>query len=138
MIILDTNILCELMRPQPDKLVLNWLNAQITHVLYVTTITVTEVLHGIARLPTGKRKTLLFNTATAMFAEDFMGQTLDFNFAAAKHYAELMVIRQRAGRRVHMADAQIAAICLEHNATLATRNLKDFEGLGIKLFNPFS
>ncbi|MGM0783797.1 MAG: type II toxin-antitoxin system VapC family toxin [Pseudomonadota bacterium] len=137
MIVLDTNVLSELMRPEPEPGVVDWLDAQEAISTAITAITVAEVLYGIERLPDGRRKRSLAAAAAAMFDEDFAGRILPFDAVAAVHYAERVAASERAGRAVHMADAQIAAICLRHGATLASRNLKDFVGLGVALIDPW-
>lgn len=137
MIVLDTNVLSELMRPVPEPRVVDWLDAQETASVAITAITVAEVLYGIERLPDGRRKRSLAAAAAAMFEEDFAGRILAFDGEAAIHDAERVAASEQAGRAVQMADAQIAAICLRHQATLASRNVKDFAGLGVPLINPW-
>lgn len=137
MIVLDTNVLSELMRPVPEPRVVDWLDAQETASVAITAITVAEVLYGIERLPDGRRKRALAASAAAMFDEDFAGRILAFDGEAAIHYAECVAASEQAGRAVQMADAQIAAICLRHQATLASRNVKDFAGFGVPLINPW-
>lgn len=138
MIILDTNIVSEVMRARPAPAVLAWLDAQDTGQISLTSITIAEILYGIARIPGGRRKNQLFEMAESMFEEDFSGRLLAFDEHAAVYYAELIAQREAAGRPIGMADAQIAAICRCYDATLATRNTRDFEALGIVLINPFS
>ncbi len=137
MIVLDTNVLSELMRQQPDSKLMAWLDAQATDQLWITAITVAEILYGVARLPDGKRKAALLDTALVMLEEDFAGRTLPFDAAAAQCYAQLVATRENAGRPISMADAQIPAICLSHGAMLATRNTKDFDGLELELIDPW-
>ncbi|WP_437887625.1 type II toxin-antitoxin system VapC family toxin [Phytobacter sp. V91] len=137
MIILDTNIISEVMRNQPEPAVLAWLDAQNSGQLSITSITVAEILYGIARMPEGRRKNQLFTMAESMFEEEFSGRLLAFDEHAAVFYAKLVAQREASGRPVGMADAQIAAICCCYDATLATRNIKDFEASGIRLINPF-
>ncbi|MDN3523311.1 type II toxin-antitoxin system VapC family toxin [Halomonas ramblicola] len=137
MIVLDTNVLSELMRPVPEPRVVDWLDTQETASVAITAITVAEVLYGIERLPDGRRKRSLAAAAAAMFDEDFAGRILAFDGEAAIHYAERVAASEQAGRAVQMADAQIAAICLRHQATLASRNVKDFAGCGVPLINPW-
>lgn len=103
----------------------------------ITAVTVAEILYGIERLPGGKRQRAFAKMAAAMFEEDFAGLILPFDEMAAVHYAEKVAASERFGRVVHSADAQIAAICQQHHAKLATRNVKDFETLGIELINPW-
>ncbi|APW40256.1 VapC toxin family PIN domain ribonuclease [Rhodoferax koreense] len=137
MMLLDTNVLSELMRQQPDRQVLAWLDAQPTETLFVSAVTVAELMYGIERLPEGRRKDSLRETAWTMLEEDFDGRILPFDGAAATRYAWLAAQRERSGRPIGMADAQIAAICLGTHADLATRNTKDFAGLGLVLTNPW-
>ena len=125
------------MRPASDSNVLNWLNAQVAGELWLNSVVVSELLFGIARLPSGARKRQLADTFAAMLGEDFAGRVLPFDLEAAVVYAELAAGCEAKGRPVEMADAQIAAICLAQGAKLATRNLKHFEGLGLVLVNPW-
>ncbi|MCO6442365.1 MAG: type II toxin-antitoxin system VapC family toxin [Nitrococcus mobilis] len=138
MIVLDSNVLSELMRPVPCREVLNWVDAHDPASLLITAITMAEILYGIARLPEGDRKSALLDTAMAMFEEDFAERILAFEEHAAAHYAELVTQREQAGRPISMADARIAAICLSHETALATRNSKDFADLGLPLIDPWS
>ena len=137
MIVLDTNVVSEMMRPAPDPSVLNWLNTQVAEELWLNSVVVSELLFGIARLPAGARKRQLAETFAAMLEQDFAGRLLPFDLEAAVIYAELVAACEAKGRPVEMADAQIAAICLAQGAKLATRNLKHFEGLGLVLVNPW-
>jgi predicted nucleic acid-binding protein len=136
-IVLDTNIASELMRAQPEPRVCAWLDAQVAGDLFLTVISVAEILWGIERLPNGKRKEQMLVAAEAMFREDFQERLLVFDEHAAACYAKVIAHRQSIGRPISMADAQIAAICLQHQAVLATRNLRDFEALGLDLVNPW-
>ncbi|WP_095148420.1 type II toxin-antitoxin system VapC family toxin [Pseudomonas sp. Irchel s3a18] len=137
MIVLDTNVLSEFMRAEPDVQVLAWVDAQPAMDLAISAITVAEILHGIARLPFGKRKQKLEAHAMAMFEEDFAGRILAFDAHAAVEYATLVAGREANGRAASMADAQIAAICRTHGAPIATRNVRDFEFPGVEVINPW-
>ncbi len=137
MIVLDTDVLSELMRAQAEPAVIDWLDRQEQDSLAVTAVTVAELLYGIARLPDGRRKNGLQDAALRMLDEELADRVLPFDEDAAVHYAALVSQRDRAGRPISMADAQIAAICRQHAAALATRNSKDFEGVGIVLANPW-
>jgi predicted nucleic acid-binding protein len=136
MIVLDTNVLSEFMRIEPETRVLAWVDALPAMDLAVSAVTVAEILHGIARLPSGKRKQKLEAHAMAMFEEDFAGRILPFDAHAAVEYATLVAECEAKGRAAAMADAQIAAICRTHGAPIATRNVKDFELCGIEVINP--
>jgi predicted nucleic acid-binding protein len=137
MIVLDTNVLSEFMRVEPDTQVLAWVDAQPAMELAISAITVAEILHGIARLPFGKRKQKLEAHAMAMFEEDFAGRILPFDAHAAVEYATLVAGCEANGRTASMADAQIAAICRSHGAPIATRNVWDFEFSGVEVINPW-
>lgn len=137
MILLDTNVLSELLRPKPDDRVLNWLARQPRASLFTTTIVRAEILYGIRLLPEGRRKTGLMAAANGVFEEDLARQVLDFDADAADAYAEIAAARKWIGKPISQFDAMIAAIARSRGATLATRNVKDFEDCGIALFNPF-
>ena len=125
------------MRPAPNMRVVNWLNAEEPLGVTITAITVAEILYGIERLPDGKRKQRFAQLAVEMFEEDFTDRVLPFDEVAAAYYATLVADSERSGRIVHSADAQTAAICQQHKAQLATRNVKDFEHLGISIIDPW-
>ena len=137
MIVLDTNVVSELMRPQPSAEVVVWLTAQDAPGLRTTAITVAEISYGIRRLPRGRRRDGLAAIAGELFA-GFSDQVLAFDEHTAERYAEIVVQRDRAGRPIDGFDAQIAAICLSHQATLATRNTRDFEHTGITTIDPWA
>lgn len=137
MIVLDTNVLSELMRPAPAQKVVDWFGEHPANGLYVTTLTVAEVLTGVALLPRGKRRAQLDLAARKMFEEDFEERCLSFDSLAASHYAAIFSASQRAGRPMAAMDAQIAAIAHSRGAALATRNIGDFEASGIELINPW-
>ena len=138
MIILDTNVLSELMRPRPNPAVVEWMAAQPASGLFTTSITQAEILHGIRLLPAGRRRSALETATVAMFAEDFDGRILGFGTDAAAPYARLAAERRRAGRPISHLDAQIAAIAHTVGAALATRNLVDFQDLGLRLVDPWA
>jgi len=137
MIIIDTNVLSELMRPPRNQAVREWMRDQSMEERYTTSVTLAEISYGTERLPEGRRKTLLQTGAEAAFAA-FQGQILPFDLAAAMHYASIAATRDAIGRPIGPFDAQIAAICRAHGAALATRTVKDFEGLGLELVDPWS
>ena len=102
-----------------------------------TAITAAEMLYGVARLPGGRRKTELAAAVDGLLSDDFRDRVLAFDEQAARRYADIVTARERAGRLIGAADAQIAAICQATNAALATRNTDDFAGTGIELINPW-
>ncbi|MBT3271888.1 MAG: type II toxin-antitoxin system VapC family toxin [Spirochaetales bacterium] len=137
MTIIDTNVFSEIMRPDPDERVIDWMDEQQRKNIGITAITVAEILYGIGSLPEGNRKNRLFDAATAIFDEDFSGRIYAFDHLAAVEYADIVIQRDRIGAPISMPDAQIAAICRISNAALATRNTKDFKNTILSLINPW-
>lgn len=137
MIILDTNVLSELMRPRPDRRVVEWVSARSSSSLWTTAITMAEILHGLMLLPRGRRRTELEAAARAVFAEDLDGRVLGFGPEVAEAYAEVASARQRAGRPISAFDAQIAAIARVAGAAIATRNVDDFADCGPAVVDPW-
>jgi toxin FitB len=137
MIILDTNVISETFRPIPAKSVIEWLESQPRAEIFVTAISEAETFRGIELMPAGRRRDELLVVAEGYFSIDLKGKILTFDSAASRHYARIAAARQRMGRRILDFDAQIAAITRSHNATLATRNTKDFEHCGIRIINPW-
>jgi predicted nucleic acid-binding protein len=137
MIVLDTNVVSELMRRDPAEEVDAWVHRQESDTLHLTAITVAELVYGALRLPAGRRQRTLAGLVEAMVEEDFDGRVLAFDHQAARHYAAIVVRRERAGPPIAAADAQIAAICRSHSATLATRNVADFTGIDVEVIDPW-
>ncbi|HEX9343308.1 MAG TPA: type II toxin-antitoxin system VapC family toxin [Actinomycetota bacterium] len=135
MIVVDTNVVSELMRPSPTAAVVAWVRGN-ERELYTTSITLAEIAYGIERLPGGPRKRLLRSAAEEVFAA-FEERILSFDAKAALAYATVVSGRDRAGRPIDGFDAQIAAICRVLQAALATRNLKDFRDTGIDVIDPW-
>ncbi len=132
--LLDTNVLSEFMRPQPDEAVTAWLDRQSVEQVWTSAISRAEIALGLALMPQGKRQVALARAAQAMFEEDFGGRCLPFDECAISVVAQ----RARAGRPISTEDAQIAAIALANQLTLATRNVPDFEGIeGLVVVNPW-
>jgi predicted nucleic acid-binding protein len=136
-IILDTNIVSEPMLPSPSATVLAWWSKQLPGSLFITTVTVAEVLYGIELLPHGKRRGALLEGAERMFRKILAGHILPFDEDAAGAFAEIAAARRSQGRPIAEFDAQIAAIARSRGALLATRNTTDFEGCGVRLTNPW-
>lgn len=137
MIVVDTNVVSELMRTDPSRSVQDWVQQRDRRELRMTAITVAEILYGIERLPKGRRKSAIRRQAHEVFGR-FAEEILAFDAAAAALYAEIVDRRDRIGAPISGYDAQIAAICRAHSATLATRNTKDFENTGIEAVNPWA
>jgi toxin FitB len=137
-ILLNTNVLSELMRPMPDSNVVRRLDAWLEWDVWISALTVAEIRLGISLLPDGKRKKLLLDLAEQMFKEDFPGRCLPFDCEAAGEYALIVSERNRKGHPISVEDAQIAAIARTADLTLATRNTKDFSDItGLKLVDPW-
>ena len=137
MIVLDTNVLSELMKARPERSVVNWIGEHKTADLFITALTQGEILYGLEILPSGKRRTALKESARAMFKQDFARRILPFDTNAVKLFAIIVANRKKTGFPISQIDAQIAAIAVLHNATLATRNIKDFKKCGIDIINPW-
>ena len=136
MIIVDTNVSSELMRPSPSELVRDWVQSRPGRDLYTSAITVAEIRRCIEKLPQGRRNNSLSSAANEIF-ETFAQQILTFDAVAAEQYALIVSHRDGLGLPIDGFDAQIAAICRVHGATLATRNVSDFRQTGIELINPW-
>ncbi len=136
MIVLDSNVASELIKPSPAPAVRDWIRARRGNELYTTSITLAEIRYGIERFPAGRRRDLLMATADDVFAA-FEEQVLPFDAAAAAHYPLIVIRRDRAGLPIDGFDAQIASICRVHDAVLATRNVKDFHDTGIDVVDPW-
>lgn len=137
MIILDTNVVSEMMRSGGSIEVSRWYSAQSYDELHLTSISVAEILYGIEILPHGKRRDALFDGADLMFNKVFDTRILAFTTESARAFSGLAAKSRRHGRPMAEFDAQIAAIALVHGATLATRNVADFEGCGVRVVNPW-
>jgi toxin FitB len=136
-IVLDTNVISELTRMAPEPGVITWLDSLAAIDVATTVITAAELHYGLARLPSGRRKRELTSAIGGLLDEDFQDRVLPFDDRAASRYGDIVVGRERLGRPIGVADAQIAAICRDRLATLATRNTDDFEETGIELINPW-
>ena len=138
MIILDTNVLSALMREEPDAAVVHWLDRQSAESIWITSITLFEAHLGIALLPKGARQRALEAAFIQLLEFDLDNRILDFDSHAAVEAATLAAQGQKAGRPVDMRDTQIAGIALARHATLATRNVKHFQGLNVPVIDPWA
>lgn len=138
MIILDTNVVSELMRACPDPAVLAWFAGHTADTLFLTAISEAELRTGAAILPAGQRSDRLVGAIDAMIDQDFAGRVLPFDSPSARSYAEIAAARRAAGKPIMDADCQIAAIVRACGSVIATRNVKDFEGCGIDIINPWN
>jgi toxin FitB len=138
MIIIDTNVISELLRPIPEPAVEAWLGEQDGLSIYLTAISEAELRYGVAVMSSGKRHDGLGVAIDRILRDDMAGRILSFDSAAARAYADIAATRRTAGKPISQADCQIAAIARAHNAPVATRNTPDFEGCGIDLINPWT
>lgn len=138
MIVLDTNVLSEALRPVPQPSVLDWLANQPRASLFITTVTRGEILYGIQLLADGKRRQGLWDAARKIFDADFADQVLSFDSDAADMYAEIAASRRAAGKPISQFDAMIVAMARSRGASVATRNVQDFEDCGVDVINPWT
>ncbi len=138
MIVLDTNVLSELMKPRPSPAVLTWIATTEGELLTTTAITEAELRYGVAALPAGRRRTALSADIDGLLDEELGGRILAFDRPAAARYAEFAAALSRRGRRSGMADLMIAAIADVHGARIATRNVRHFAGLEVDVVDPFA
>ena len=137
MIIIDTNVVSELMRPVVAPAVVKWSSGHSADELHSSAITLAEILYGIEILPAGKRKDELLAGAERLFKIVLGDRVLPFDELAARQFSQIAAGRRSHGRPIAELDAQIAAIAYIHGAALATRNTSDFEGCGVRLINPW-
>lgn len=136
MIVLDTDVVSEMMRAEPDASVVVWVQGLQPSGWCTTSVTVAEIRYGIARLPDGRRKDRLRADADRAFAR-FAGTVLPLDAAAAALHADVVVEREQAGTPISTFDALLAAIARSNGTRPATRNTDDFTGLGLDLVNPW-
>jgi predicted nucleic acid-binding protein len=138
MIVLDTNVLSECWRKSPNIQVLTWLAAQPQASLFTTTVVESEILYGVQLLADGARKDALSLAVKAVFNDNLTGRVLTYDRDAARSYAEIASNRKKMGKPISQFDAMIAAVAHSRGATLATRNVKDFEGCAVQLVDPWA
>ena len=137
MIVLDTNVVSELIRPRSNPSVVDWVARQPGTSLFISAVTEAELRYGVAILPAGHRRERLAAEIESTLREDFSRRILPFDSAAARAYATIMADRRATGRPISQADCQIAAIARARGAPVATRDVTDFAGCGIKVVNPW-
>ena len=137
MILLDTNVISELIRPEPEPMVEAWLARQVPDSMFLSVVSEAELLYGVAILPAGRRRDRLTTEIEGLLYQDFAGHILPFDSESARAYAVIAAGRRAAGLPVHQADCQIAAIARSRGATIATRNVEDFNNCGIDVINPW-
>jgi toxin FitB len=137
-ILLDTNVVSEPMRPKPDRNVLAWLDAQAGENLYLSTVSLAELLLGIESLPPGKRRRVLAAALDEQIIALFGERIVPFDLGAAETYARIVTRARRYGHPIAFADAQIAAIAASRQFTVATRDEAAFEAAGVPIINPWT
>lgn len=137
MILLDTSVISEPQRREPNARVLDWIDGQALETLYLSTITVAELRAGIALMPTGKRRDSLHKNLEKRLLPMFANRVLSFDMACTKTYADLLAKSRAAGLAIETADAFIAAVALANSFTLATRDTSPFEAVGVNIINPW-
>jgi toxin FitB len=137
MIVFDTNVISEVLRPAPEPAVLAWLRSVPRREIWTCTVVLAELFSGVDLMPAGKRRQLLREKMEQLVPTLFMNQILLFDLSSARAYGSILAARHAIGRPIDEIDAQIAAIVKVHGAALATRNIRDFEHCGIPLVNPW-
>ena len=137
MILLDTNVISEPWKPDPDTDVLTWLDAQAVETLFISAISIAELRYGIASMPSGKRQTILHDRLEGEVLPIFNGRILPFNVRTSQFYAELMAEGRTSGKAIGRADGYIAATAAENHLAVATRDTSPFEAAGLRVINPW-
>ena len=138
MILLDTNVVSEPMRLRPDRRVQDWLDAQTVETLYLSTISLSELLLGIEGLPIGKRRRALAAALGRRIVSLFEDRIIPFDVAAAEAYAKVVILARRNGYAITVADGQIAAIAASQNLKIASRDEAPFQAAGLVVINPWT
>jgi toxin FitB len=136
MIVLDTNVVSEVIKPKPSARVLAWMTAYPRERLFITTITQAEILYGVELLPAGKRRAALQADIDAILNVEFAGRILPFDEPAARAFSRIAAERRGSGRPIAEFDAQIVAIASSRGASVATRNVRDFQDCGVTVLDP--
>lgn len=137
MILLDTNVISEPLRPTPESRVVNWIDAQSLETLYLSSITVAELRFGVACLPVGKRQEELQASLEKQILPLFSGRVRPFDMDCTNTYAELMAKAKASGLAIAPADGYIAAIAAFNQFTVATRDVRPFQAAGVNVINPW-
>jgi predicted nucleic acid-binding protein len=137
MILLDTNVISEPLRPSPEARVSAWIDAQPLETLYLSTISVAELRSGVALMPSGKRRAALHEQLEKRVLPMFAGRVLPFDMACTNAYADLLARVRKAGGGIETADACIAAIALANGFIVATRDTNPFQAAGLDVINPW-
>jgi len=138
MILLDTNLISEPWKPNPDPRVVAWIDAQAVETLFLSAVTVAELRFGIAAMPSGKRRKVLDERLEGDLLTVFVGRVLPFDLDASRAYAELMSKAKIAGQAINMADGYIAAIAAARGLSVASRDVAPFHAAGVPIINPWA
>lgn len=138
MILLDTNVISEPLRPKPSSVVVAWLDRQPLETLFLSAITVAELRFGIAALPAGKRRDRLEDDFERRVLPLFLPRVLPFDLSTTQAYAALMASARAAGRAIAVADGYIAATASANGLTVATRDTAPFDAAGVQVIDPWS
>ncbi len=136
MILLDTNIISEALKPSGDPAVMAWLDAQAVETLFLSTITLAELRFGIAAMPIGRRRQTLDRELDQRVLPWFEGRILPFSIAAADAYGDLRARARAAGKAINTADGYIASIAAAHGLAVATRDTSPFAAAGLRIITP--
>lgn len=137
MIVIDTNVISELWKIEPNPNVLAWIDAQTIETLYLSAITVAELRYGLATMPEGKRRTIYQERLENDVLPVFAGRVLAFDLDTSKTYADLMARARAGGKAISKADGYIAATAAAHNLMVATRDTSPFEAAQLTTINPW-
>lgn len=137
MIVVDTNVISELWKVEPNPNVLAWIDAQAVETLYLSAVTVAELRYGLATMPVGKRRTIYQERLEYEVLPTFAGRVLAFDLDTSKAYADLMARAREEGKAIGKADGYIAATASAHGLMVATRDISPFESAGLEIINPW-
>ena len=137
MILIDTNVISELWKAEPNPDVLAWMDAQAVETLYLSAVTVAELRFGVAAMPEGKRRSIYQERLEKEVLPAFTGRVLPFDLAASRAYADLMTSAKESGKAIGKADGYIAATARAYGLMVATRDISPFEAAGLKWVNPW-
>lgn len=138
MIVLDTNVVSEPLKLAPDVGVMRWLSVQAPETLFITTITVAEILTGVEKMPKGRKRDALRVAINEQVMPLFSGRVLNFDVSGAAAFSKVIVAANAVGNDIDFADAAIAATAIANRFLLATRNVRDFRGIDVKIFDPWA
>jgi len=137
-LLLDTNVLLEVTKPRPAQGVLNWLHGLDEDRTFISIVSIAEIRRGVALMDSGRRRDALDEWLTHDLPQRFENRIVPVDGAVALAWGDLMALAKRSGRGLASMDGLIAATSIAHDLTLATRNIKDFDGFGIDIIDPWA